>query len=59
MKKSSNLKIVKEALENNVSTLPFITTDKAKLKATFERLPEMSELNQEIQPQLIVEFYSR
>jgi len=57
--KSSNLKIVKEALENNVSTLPFITTDKAKLKATFERLPEVSELNQEIQPQLIVEFYSR
>jgi small subunit ribosomal protein S4 len=57
--KSSNLVIVKTALENNVTTLPFITTDKAKLKATYERLPEMSELNQDINPQLIVEFYSR
>lgn len=57
--KSSNLVIVKTALENNVTTLPFVTTDKAKLKATYERLPEMSELNQDINPQLIVEFYSR
>lgn len=57
--KSENLKVAREALENQVSTLPFITTDKNKMKATFERLPEISELNQEINLQLIVEFYSR
>ncbi len=57
--RSQSLKIVKEALEAQSSTLPFITVDNAKLKATYERLPEMNELNQEIKPQLIVEFYSR
>lgn len=57
--RSQNLKVVNEALEAQSSTLPFVTTDKKKKVATFERLPEMSELNQEINPQLIVEFYSR
>ncbi len=57
--KSMNLKVIKEALEAQVSTLPFITVDKAKLKATYERLPQMDELNREIKPHLIVEFYSR
>lgn len=56
---SQNLKIVTEAMENQVSTLPFITVDRNKRVATFERLPEMSELNQEINTQLIVEFYNR
>ncbi|MFV0288213.1 MAG: 30S ribosomal protein S4 [Mycoplasmatales bacterium] len=57
--KSQSLKIVKEALEAQSSTLPFITVDSAKLKATYERFPEMKELNQEVKPHLIVEFYSR
>lgn len=57
--KSRNIPVIKEALENQVSTLPFITTDKVKMEAVYERLPEIKELNQEIKPQLIVEFYSR
>ena len=57
--KSQDLKIVNEALTNRVSTLDFVKVDKIKKIATFERLPEMKELNQEIKPQLIVEFYSR
>lgn len=57
--KSKNLSIVKEALETQVTTLPFVTTDKTKMESVFERLPEMKELNQEIKPHLIVEFYSR
>ncbi len=57
--KSRELKVIKDALENQASTLPFVTVDKKKLTATFERLPEMNELNQDINPQLIVEFYNR
>lgn len=57
--RSQNLKVVDEALENRVSTLDFVNVDKAKKVGTYERFPEMRELNQDINPQLIVEFYSR
>ena len=57
--RSQKLKVVNEALENRVSTLDFVNVDKTKKVAKFERLPEMKELNQDINPQLIVEFYSR
>lgn len=57
--RSLNLKVVKEAVENQVAALPFITVDKTKMQAVYERFPEITELNQEIKPQLIVEFYSR
>ncbi len=57
--KSRELKVIKDALENQASTLPFVSVDKKKLTATFERFPEMNELNQDINPQLIVEFYNR
>ncbi len=57
--RSENLTIVAEALENGNGTVPFVTVDANKKVATFERLPEMSELNREINPQLIVEFYNR
>lgn len=58
-KNNKDLKIVREALEAMDSTVPFMTVDKTKKVATFERLPEITELNREIKPQLIVEFYSR
>lgn len=57
--KSQNLTIVNEAIESARGTVPFVTVDTNKKVATFERLPEMSELNREINPQLIVEFYNR
>lgn len=57
--RSQGLQVVKDALEGQESTLPFLTRDKSKVEAVYERLPEMGELNREIKPQLIVEFYSR
>lgn len=50
---------VKVALEAINKRVEFITFDDAKKEATFVRLPERSELNQEIDESLIVEFYNR
>lgn len=57
--KSQNLKIVNESIENQQTTLSFITTDKNKKEAIYEKLPKISELNKEVNAQLVVEFYSR
>ncbi len=56
---SKNLTIVKEALEQTVSRLGFVSYDDATNVATFIRLPERSEILPEIKENLIVEFYSR
>ncbi len=57
--RSQNLAVVTQALENRVSTLEFVNVDKNKRVGIYERFPEIKELNQDINPQLIVEFYSR
>jgi len=57
--KSQNLKHVLEAIDSQFSTLPFVTMDKKSKVAEFVRLPDRTELNRDINPQLIVEFYSR
>ncbi len=57
--KSINLKVVKEALEVAPALAPFVTFDKEKMVGTFVRVPERNELNQEINENLIVEFYNR
>ncbi|MCL6570189.1 MAG: 30S ribosomal protein S4 [Bacillus sp. (in: Bacteria)] len=57
--KSSNLTVVKEAIEVNNFIPDFVTFDADKLEGTFTRLPERSELPAEINETLIVEFYSR
>ena len=57
--KSSNLSIVKEAVEVNNFVPDYLTFDAEKLEGTFTRLPERSELPAEINEALIVEFYSR
>lgn len=57
--KSANLSIVKEALESNIFVPAFLTWDANKMTGTFNRLPERSEMAQEIEESLIVEFYSR
>ena len=36
-----------------------VTVDKENMKGTFDRIPERSELNQEINESLIVEYYNR
>jgi len=56
---SKNLKVIKESLEGNASTLGYVRTDKEKLIGTFIRLPERSELAQDINEAQIVEYYNR
>lgn len=50
---------IKEAVEASLGTPKFVEFDKAKLTGKFLRLPERSELNQEINESLVVEFYNR
>ncbi len=56
---SKNLQIVKEALENTVARLGFVSFDEVKGVGTYVRLPERSEILPEIRENLIVEFYNR
>lgn len=57
--KSRKLAAITEALEATVSTVEFVSFDTNTMSGTFVRLPERSELNQQIDEQLIVEFYNR
>lgn len=57
--KSRNLDSVKDALEANVGRVDYVTFDDKTMKGSLARLPERSELNQEINEALIVEFYNR
>lgn len=57
--RSKNLKVINEALEARTSIVDFVEFDADTKKGKFIRLPERSELNQEIEEALIVEFYSR
>lgn len=50
---------IKAALENVVSRVQFVNFDEKKLSGTYVRIPDRSELNQEINESLIVEFYNR
>lgn len=56
---SKNLKAIQEALQVAPNLVPFVTFDKEKLEGVFVRKPERSELNQEIDESLIVEYYNR
>ncbi|MGL4972342.1 MAG: 30S ribosomal protein S4 [Culicoidibacterales bacterium] len=57
--KSRKLASITEALEATVSTVEFVSFDTNTMSGTFVRLAERSELNQQIDEQLIVEFYNR
>ncbi len=57
--RSRNLESVKDALEASVGHVDYVTFDQDKMKGEYVRLPERSELNQEIQEALVVEFYNR
>ena len=57
--RSRNMAVINEALEANITAPAFVEVDKENKKGTFVRLPERSELNQEINEALIVEFYNR
>ncbi|MBE6118059.1 MAG: 30S ribosomal protein S4 [Solobacterium sp.] len=57
--KSLNMKPIVESLESNYTAPAFVTVDKENKKGTYVRIPERSELNQEINEALIVEYYNR
>ena len=56
---SRNLKVVNEALEATLNTVAFVEVDKDNKKGKYVRLPERSELNQEVNELLVVEYYNR
>ena len=56
---SLNHPAIIDALEQNHTIAAFLELDKKKLTGKFLRIPERSELNSEINEQLIVEFYNR
>ncbi|AMS11487.1 30S ribosomal protein S4 [Erysipelothrix rhusiopathiae] len=56
---SRSMAAIKDSLEANVSMVDYVTFDKDKFKGEYKRLPERSELNQEINEALVVEFYNR
>ncbi len=56
---AKNFAVINEALEAAVSTPAFVDVDKDNKKGTYVRLPERSELNQEINEALVVEYYNR
>ncbi len=56
---SHNLDIVNEAIEVTMHTQPFVKVDTKNKKGEYVRLPERSELNQEVNELLVVEFYNR
>ena len=57
--KSLSLAVIKSSLENKVATPAFVEVDENKLTGKLTRLPERSELNQEVNEALIVEYYNR
>ena len=57
--KSMNLKVVTDALENQVQTVAYVTVVKEKRSGSLTRLPERNELTSEINEAAIVEFYNR
>ncbi len=54
-----NMKVIAEALEAQISAPAFVEVDAENKKGTYVRIPERSELNQEINESLIVEYYNR
>lgn len=57
--KSRNLTLIKEALEDRNYLPDYVTFDDKSLEGKLIRLPERSELPQEINEKLIVEYYSK
>ena len=54
-----NMTVINDALNSNYTAPAFVTVDKDNKKGTYVRIPERSELNQEINESLIVEYYNR
>ncbi|MEG2311188.1 MAG: S4 domain-containing protein, partial [Bacilli bacterium] len=59
LKDNKQLDVVNASLEKVINRVEYIAYDETKKTGTYLRLPERSELNQEIDESLIVEFYNR
>ena len=57
--RSRSLEIIKNALASQTHAPGFVEVNADKMEGKFIRLPERSELNQEINESLIVEYYNR
>lgn len=57
--KAKTMACINEALEATLNAPAYVNVDKEAKKGTYLRLPERSELNQEINELLVVEFYNR
>lgn len=57
--RSQSLDIIKNALANRTHVPGFVEVNADKMEGKYIRLPERSELNQEINESLIVEYYNR
>ncbi len=56
---SMNHPAILDAIEQNTSVPAFVEMDQKKLTGKYVRIPDRSELNADINEQLIVEFYNR
>lgn len=56
---SKKMAVIADALEANLSMVDFVEFDAESKKGKYVRLPERSELNQEVNEALVVEYYSR
>lgn len=57
--KAKNFIIIKSALENVSHTVAYVSFDQKKLEGIFIRYPDRSELDDNINESLVVEFYNR
>lgn len=57
--RSKGLKVIADSLEGQYATMDYVTYDPETGVGTFVRYPERNEFLQEINEQLIVEFYNR
>lgn len=57
--RSRSLEVIKNALASQTHVPGFVEVDADKMEGKLLRLPERSELNQEINESLIVEYYNR
>lgn len=57
--KSKSLEIIKSSLDSRNHVPGFVEVNTEKMEGKYIRLPERSELNQEINESLIVEYYNR
>ncbi|MEG0290639.1 MAG: 30S ribosomal protein S4 [Erysipelotrichaceae bacterium] len=57
--KAKTMACINEALDATLNAPAYVNVDKEAKKGTYLRLPERSELNQEVNELLVVEFYNR